>query len=867
MIRKTTQLLMFVALAGGCKKCGEPHCVEPEVKPIFCDNDQDGYWGQIFGDSSTCDVFYTGEKDCFVAPDALLDCEDGLGDNDPTVNPAAEEIACNEIDENCDGHLDPGVIEVYGLDGDGDGFPLEGFEQVLCHGTGAPKVVPEGWVLYAQPFDCNDEDPAIYPGAEEVCNGYDDDCDTFIDEDLDEPHYLDLDGDGYGDMYEPPIDICPELSPPDYYPGIPHTDCKDSVPAINPGAVEICNTIDDDCDTLIDEGLLETHYYDQDGDRYGDIRTPAKDFCPGYADTHYVVGIPHTDCADSNWSDYPASDYPDTSLVNPGMTDIPCNDLDEDCDGLDECGGSFDYEGDIHVFTTSAVASSSENIGLATTVLHGLTITKSGTSTPYLSNPATFVVSAPGQDMTGANEGAVHVLTFNYDNPPSAIDLDGYTSVKDYTHLVISGPVSQHQLGVSLATGDIDGDGIDDLVLSAPNASRPSSSVSNGAVYVFRGTTLNALLSSASAQADWAANDPHEVTVEDADMVIFGGKTDRAIGGMLEVLDLNGDGSDDIVISCPDKTTLEKAKVFFAYGDPTGMSFAPNATKAEVVWLSTWTYGTSGVGMDLDDVDDFLESKGDLGTVLDSTGSFFSSSTPTLLLTQPSTKIGANGNVGIAVAMEASTLSTTNDPYQADEWFSGEVGSTTGQESKQYFGEGAANIGDINGDGRDDIAIGAPGFHGNRGRVYIYLGGTTSTSGDALEETWIIEGTTSGERLGQRVFGLGDLNNDGYDDFVLGFPDASTTDKFGSLYNLAGAVVVLYGGSEWTTTGGTLNLSGITRKQSAEIYEAKASLGDRVIHTELDSDPYPDFLISAPGADGSAGNRGPGAVYVHLSSR
>jgi hypothetical protein len=92
--------------------------------------------------------------------------------------------------------------------------------------------------------DCDDGDPAIYPGAEEVCDGVDNNCNGQIDEGIETTYYEDLDGDGYGN---PAVstDVCTQL--PDYV--TDNTDCDDSDPAINPGAGEICgNGIDEDCD-------------------------------------------------------------------------------------------------------------------------------------------------------------------------------------------------------------------------------------------------------------------------------------------------------------------------------------------------------------------------------------------------------------------------------------------------------------------------------------------------------------------------------------------------------------------------------------------------------------------------------------------
>ena len=100
--------------------------------------------------------------------------------------------------------------------------------------------------------DCDDSDAAIYPGAPEICDGIDNDCDGEVDEGVTNPYYEDADGDGYGLSTVGPVMTC---SPPAGYVSN-NLDCDDSDAAIYPGALEICDGIDNDCDSEIDEGSV-----------------------------------------------------------------------------------------------------------------------------------------------------------------------------------------------------------------------------------------------------------------------------------------------------------------------------------------------------------------------------------------------------------------------------------------------------------------------------------------------------------------------------------------------------------------------------------------------------------------------------------
>ncbi|MCB9793730.1 MAG: putative metal-binding motif-containing protein [Alphaproteobacteria bacterium] len=121
---------------------------------------------------------------CFVSEDALEDALDPDGDGvpwpedcapeDPRAWSRADEVDCDGVDNDCDGLIDEGLGQVWYADEDGDGYGASSpHDRLSCE---APEV--EGWVL--DDSDCDDGDPAVSPGAPEVCGDeVDDDCDGF----------------------------------------------------------------------------------------------------------------------------------------------------------------------------------------------------------------------------------------------------------------------------------------------------------------------------------------------------------------------------------------------------------------------------------------------------------------------------------------------------------------------------------------------------------------------------------------------------------------------------------------------------------------------------------------------------------------
>ena len=275
-----------------------------DVFTYYLDSDGDGY-----GDANaSIDTCATSAIEGYVNND--LDCDDGV----EALNPDAVEI-CDGIDNDCNGFVDDEIdVFTYYLDSDGDGYGDANVTVDTC----ATSAI-EGYV--DNDLDCDDGVEALNPDAVEICDGIDNDCNGFVDDDIDVfTYYLDSDGDGFGDANFT-VDTCATSAIEGYVDN--DLDCDDGVEALNPDAVEICDGIDNNCDGFVDEGLeVITYFEDSDNDGYGNLAATL-DTCltsipEGFTDNDL-------DCDDSN---------PD---INPEAMEV-LDSLDNDCNGLVDDG-------------------------------------------------------------------------------------------------------------------------------------------------------------------------------------------------------------------------------------------------------------------------------------------------------------------------------------------------------------------------------------------------------------------------------------------------------------------------------------------------------------------------------------------------
>jgi hypothetical protein len=279
-----------------------------------CDGNIDEDVQQEFYADSDGDGFGNAEitVEACEAPSGFVDTGSDCNDSSATSYPAAEEL-CDGLDNDCDEEIDEDLDLDFYMDSDGDGF---GNEDEVVSGC-APELD-----LSTIGGDCDDNDPAISPVANELCNEIDDNCNGETDEGVQVVFYNDQDQDGFGDAATT-AEAC--TTPEGYVDNA--DDCNDIDSQVQPNADEICDAQDNDCDGDIDEegaigGLI--WYQDADLDGYGNPDSTAI-FCE--QPSGYVENA--DDCDDSN------------SIFSPAAPEI-CNGYDDNCDGMVDEDGAVD---------------------------------------------------------------------------------------------------------------------------------------------------------------------------------------------------------------------------------------------------------------------------------------------------------------------------------------------------------------------------------------------------------------------------------------------------------------------------------------------------------------------------------------------
>lgn len=332
-------LQMFILFLSGCTlnlpKTSEPvvQILSPENGAVFTTADMIPFDGMVVGSDVVQVTWMFRDQNAYAQVEAVTPTSMGevvfstaLPEGEFTITLGAEAADNTHTEVQI-------FINVEALDSDGDGVPdtedcapedaLYSVDQSWFYdgdgdGFGDPSAFAEACVPAADfvldPTDCDDGRADVSPGAVEICDGVDNNCDMQVDEGLIADFWWDGDADGFGDA-QVPLSAC--VAPVGYVEN--SEDCDDFQPNSYPGASEVCDGLDNNCDGGVDEAAVDapTWYFDGDSDGFGDATVAWVVVCVG--PVGYALGA--GDCNDGDPLYYP---YAAES----------CGDPDYNCDGL-----------------------------------------------------------------------------------------------------------------------------------------------------------------------------------------------------------------------------------------------------------------------------------------------------------------------------------------------------------------------------------------------------------------------------------------------------------------------------------------------------------------------------------------------------
>jgi hypothetical protein len=613
-------------------------------------------------------------------------------------------LACGKKEEDADGD---GVIDEYDcapdnaeyahpqdwdVDDDGDGF-AGGIPVEAC-------LPPAGTTDVLG--DCADGDPNRYPGAPELCNEMDDDCDGDEDEEPTDGSrwYRDTDGDGYGGS-SGSIVACDPL--PGYIGS--DGDCADNDPDINPDAYETCDGVDEDCNELVDDNPVgaPSWFIDADGDGWGDAAVEVEECSrpDGYVDRS-------GDCDD------------DDDLLNPGMTEY-CNGFDDDCDGLTD-GDDPDEAGD----ATWYLDSDADGYGVSDSTVASCTWPDG-----YARRDGDC--ADDDEDVNpDAEEICLNGIDDNCDDVALGCGVEGESALSAAGWASFTGPDADALMGLNAlaAVGDWTADGVSELAFGAQGGGEGNT----GGVYVVTGGASGA--SSAAAG----------VTLSGSGTTDYAGYSIAAVG------DTNGDGVGDLLVGAPGVSDL--AGVAYLVHGPVSADGALSAVAAASMTGSAASQA---------------------GIVVGGIGDQDGDGAPDLI-------VGANGYDAFAGKVYVMSGATSGGASLDDD----AVGTITGG-AEQVMGWGASS-GDTTGDGTADLAVGAGQDASSTGQAYVFEG---PVDGDwAPADGTAVRAEQPGSAVAVPVDLRGDYNGDGYADLVVAanFWDDSAVADSGRVYVVFGPV-------------------------------------------------------------------------------